>query len=72
MITLGIGLVFIKKSLPFLKYDNLWKIKDMVKDCSDKDKDKIICMVDKEIKDRDNKIKVKVMLEDGKEVWLKK
>lgn len=42
----------------------------MINDCTDKDKDKIICMVDKEINDRDNKIKVRVELDGGKEVWL--
>lgn len=53
-----------------MKYENLWEIKNKIKDCTDKDKEKIICMVDKEISARDNKLKQKVLLEDGKEVWL--
>lgn len=69
---MGVGLVFIKRSLPFLKYENLWAIKDKIKDCTDKDKDKILAIVDKEIMARDKNLRVKVLLEDGKEVWLKK
>jgi len=72
VITLGIGLVFIKRSLPFLKYENLWEIKNRVKDCTDKDKEKIIKMVDKEIDKRDKKLVVKVELEGDREVWLPK
>lgn len=72
MIVLGIGLMFIKRSLPFLKYENLWEIKNKINDCTDKDKEKIIKLVDKEIAKRDKKLVVKVELEGGKEVWLPK
>ena len=68
---MGIGLVFIKRSLPFLKYERLYEIKNKIEGCTDRDKEKIIRMVDKEIMERDKKLKIKVMLEDGKEVWLK-
>jgi hypothetical protein len=72
VIVLGIGLMFIKRSLPFLKYENLWEIKNKINDCTDKDKEKIIKLVDKEIAKRDKKLVVKVELEGGKEVWLPK
>lgn len=66
MIVLGIGLMFIKRSLPFLKYENLWEIKNKINDCTDKDKEKIIKLVDKEIAKRNKKLVVKIELEGGR------
>jgi hypothetical protein len=66
VIILGIGLVFIKRSLPFLKYENLWEIKNKINDCTDKDKEKIIKLVDKEIAKRNKKLVVKIELEGGR------
>jgi hypothetical protein len=66
VIVLGIGLMFIKRSLPFLKYENLWEIKNKINDCNDKDKEKIIKLVDKEIAKRNKKLVVKIELEGGR------
>jgi hypothetical protein len=66
VIVLGIGLMFIKRSLPFLKYENLWEIKNKINDCTDKDKEKIIKLVDKEIAKRNKKLVVKIELEGGR------
>ena len=67
-----IGIKFIKTSIHFLKYDHLYNILALVDNESDtKEKFAIIDIVNKEIYKRDSKQVEKVILKDGKEVWLK-
>jgi len=67
-----IGLRFIKMSIHFIKYENLYNILNLVEKESDcKDKTTIVKMVNDEIYKRDNKLLERVELKDGKEIWVK-
>ena len=67
-----IGLRFIKQSIRFIKYKNLWSILNLIeKEPESKDKTKITNIVNDEIQKRDKKLLTRVELEDGKEIWLK-
>lgn len=67
-----IGLRFIKSSISFIKYENLWGILNLIEnEPSSKDKTKITNIVNDEIQKRDKKLLKRVALKDGKEVWVK-
>ena len=67
-----IGIKFIKVSIHFLKYDHLYNILALVDNEPDtKEKFAIIEIVNNEIYKRDSKQVEKVILMDGKEIWVK-
>ena len=67
-----VGLKFIKMSIHFINYKNLYNILNMVEDQPmDKDRKEIEKIVLHEIYKRDHKLVKKKMLKDGKEIWIK-
>jgi len=67
-----VGLKFIKMSIHFINYKNLYNILDKIKDTPmNKDRKEIEKIVSHEIYKRDHKLVEKKMLKDGKEIWVK-